>query len=55
MRALQHFVGLADARRGADENLEPAGAIILAPGGFQQGFRRGPLFGIAARLDHTAI
>ena len=55
VRALQHLVGLADAGRGADENLEPAGATVLAPGGFQQGFRRGPLFGIAARLNHTAI
>ena len=45
MRALQHLIGLADAGRGADEDLEPAGAALLAPGCFQQGFRRGALFG----------
>ena len=55
MRALQHLVGLADAGGGADEDLELAGAAFLAPGRFQQGFRRGTLFGIAAGLDHTAI
>jgi hypothetical protein len=26
---------------------------VLAPGCFQQGFRRGTLFGIAARLGHS--
>ena len=51
----QHLVGLADARRGAEEDLELAGAAFLAPGRFQQGFRRGALFGIAAGLDHTVI
>ena len=45
MGALQHLVGLADAGGGADENLEPAGLIVLAPGRFQQGFRRGSLSG----------
>ena len=55
MRALQHLIGLADAGGGADENLEPAGAAVLAPGRFQQGFRRGTLFRIAARLGHAAI
>ena len=55
MRALQHLVGLADAGRGADEDLEPAGAAVLAPGRFQQGFRRGSLFRVAAGLDHAAI
>ena len=55
MRALQHLVGLADAGGGADENLQPAGAAVLAPGCFQQGFRRGALFGIAALLDHLTI
>ena len=54
MRALQHLIGLADAGGGADENLEPAGVAVLAPGCFQQGFRRGALFGIAALLDHYA-
>ena len=52
VRALQHLIGLADAGGGADEDLEPAGAAVLAPGRFQQGFRRGALLGIAARLDH---
>jgi len=42
--ALQHFVGLADARRGADEDLEPARTAVLAPGRFQEGFRRRTLF-----------
>ena len=55
MRALQHLVGLADAGGGADENLQPAGAAVLAPGCFQQGFRRGALFGIAARWTMTGI
>ena len=55
VRALQHLVGLADAGRGADEDLQPAGAAVLAPGRFQQGFRRGSLFGIAALICHTAI
>ena len=55
MRALQHLVGLADAGGGADENLEPAGAVVLAPGGFQQRFRRGSLFGIAALICHEAL
>ena len=53
MRALQHLVGLADAGSGADEDLQPAGAAVLAPRCFQQGFRRGALFGIAALLDHV--
>src|SRR6185369_14325408 len=55
MGALQHLVGLADAGGGADENLEPSGATVLAPGRFQQGFRRGTLFRVAAGLDHAAI
>ena len=54
VRALQHLLGLADAGRGADENFQPAGTAVLAPGCFQQGFRRGTLFGIAAWLDHMA-
>src|SRR5260370_13095333 len=52
LRALQHLIGLADAGRGADEDLEPADATVLAPGCFQQGFRRGTLFRIAALLGH---
>ena len=50
VRALQHLIGLADAGGGADEDLQPAGAAVLAPGCFQQGFRRGSLFGIAALI-----
>ena len=37
---LQHLVGLADARRRADEDLELAGALLLAPGRLKQRFRR---------------
>ena len=44
MRALQHLIGLADAGGGADENLEPAGLIVLSPRGFQQRIRRGSFF-----------
>ena len=55
MGALQHLVGLADAGSGADEDLEPARAAVLAPGRFEEGFRRGTLFRIAAGLDHAAI
>ena len=53
VRALQHLVGLADAGGGADEDLQPAGAAVLAPRRLQQGFRRGALFGIAALLNHS--
>ena len=52
MRALQHFVGLADARGRADENLQPPGFAVLAPRRLQQGFRRRALFGVAAWLLH---
>jgi hypothetical protein len=55
LRALQHFVGLADAGGGADEDLEPAGLIILSPGGFQERIRRGSFFGVAAVICHTAV
>ena len=34
-RLLQHLVGLADAGRGADEDLEPAGAALFPPGRFE--------------------
>ncbi len=55
MRALQHFVGLADAGGGADEDLEPAGLGVLAPCGFQQRIRQGSLFRVAALICHSAI
>ena len=45
MRALQHLVGLADAGGGADEDLEPAGLIVLAPRRLQQRIRRGSFSG----------
>ena len=44
MRALQHLIGLADAGGGADKDLQPAGAVALPPGRFQQRVRRRPLF-----------
>jgi hypothetical protein len=47
LRALQHFIGLADAGSGADKDLQPAGAAALPPGGFQQRIRRRPLFRVA--------
>ena len=55
MRALQHLIGLADAGGGADEDLEPAGLIVLSPGGFQKRIRRGSFFRVAALICHTAI
>ena len=54
VRALQHLVGLADAGGGADKDLQPAGLIVLPPGGFQQRIRRRPLFRIVA-IGHEAI
>jgi hypothetical protein len=50
VRALKHFVGFADARRRADENLQASGGAALASRRLQQGFRRRALFGIAALL-----
>ena len=49
---LQHFVGLADARRGADEDSQLADAPLFAPRRFEQGFRRGSMFGIAPLIRH---
>jgi hypothetical protein len=49
---LQHFVGLADAGRGAYEDSEFANAPLLAVRRFEQGFRRGPMFGIAPLIRH---
>ena len=39
VRLLQHFVGLADAGRGADENSQLADAPLFAARRFEQGFR----------------
>ena len=52
---LQHLVGLADAGRGADENLEPAGRALLPPGGLEQGLRRRSLVGVAPLIRHRQI
>ena len=54
-RTLQHLIGLADARSGADENFQPPGLIALSPGGFQKRIRRGSFFRIAALFCHTTI
>ncbi len=51
-RLLQHLVGLADARRRTDEDLELADAALFAPGRFEQGFRRGSLVRIASLICH---
>src|ERR1700730_1979002 len=55
MRALQHLVGLANARCCADEDLEPTGLIVLSPGGFEKRVRRGSFFKVAALICHMAI
>ena len=49
---LQHLVGLADARRGADEDSELADAPLFAARRFEQGFRRRPMFGVAPLIRH---
>ena len=46
----QHFIGLADARRGAEKDLQAAGLFLL--GLFEQGIRRRPGFGIGFFLSH---
>ena len=51
-RLLQHLVGLADAGRGADENLELADAALFPARSLEQGFRRRPLVRVAARICH---
>ena len=52
-RDLQHLVGLADAGRGAEEDLQPAAPLLFAPGRLEQGVRRGPLIEVAA-ADRTS-
>ena len=54
VRALQHFVGLADAGGGAYKNLQLAERAVLPPGRFQERLRRGTLFGVAALICHAA-
>lgn len=51
-RRLQHFEGLADPWRGADEYLQFSGAPFLAPGCFKQGVGRRPLIGILPTVLH---
>ena len=53
-RALQHLVGLADAGRSADENLQPADAFLLPARCFEQGFRRRSLI-VVTLIRHSAI
>ena len=52
VRLLQHFVGLADAGRGADEDLKLADAPLFAARRFEKRFRGGSMFGIAPLLRH---
>ena len=49
---VQHLVGLAYARCGADEYSELADAAFFAARRFEQGFRRGPMFGSALIRHH---
>src|SRR5262249_49340964 len=51
-RLLQHFVGLADAGRGADEDLEASGLTLFAPRGLEQGLRRRSLVRVAPLIRH---
>src|SRR5690242_6930986 len=50
---LQHLIGLADAGRGAHENLEFTVAAFLASRRFEQGFRRRTLAGLALLIRHS--
>ena len=52
---LQHFVGLADAGRGTDEDLEPAGSMLFAPRGLEQGLRRRSLVRVAPLIRHRDV
>jgi hypothetical protein len=51
-RLLQHLVSLADAGRGADEDLESAGSAFFPPGSLEQGLRRGSLVRVAPLIRH---
>ena len=53
-RRLQHFVGLADAGSGADEDAQLADAALLSPGRFQQGVGRRSPVGIVSFFRHRA-
>jgi hypothetical protein len=52
MRLLQHLVGLADARRGADKDSELADPAFFAARRLEQSFWRGPMFGVAPLVRH---
>src|SRR5664279_4219343 len=49
---LQHFVGLADARRRTHEDLELTDATLFPPGRLKQGFRRGSSIKVATLVCH---
>ena len=51
---LEHLIGFTDARRGAHEDLELAGAAFLSPCSFEQGIRRGSLVLITTLICHEA-
>jgi hypothetical protein len=49
---LEHFVGLADAGSGADENLQLSDASVLTPGGLQERLRGRALIAIEVLFRH---
>ncbi len=55
LAVLQHLVGLADARRSADEDPELADALVLSPGGLEQGLRRGAHIKRGLLLRHESL
>jgi hypothetical protein len=52
---LQHRVSLADAGRGADENLELSGTALFPAGSLEQGIRRRSLFRVAPLICHQVV
>ena len=52
VRLLQHFVGLADAGRGADEDTQLTDAPFFAARRFKKRIRGGPMFGFAPLIRH---
>jgi len=55
MRLFQHFIGLADARCGADKDAQLADTPFFAARRLKERFRRGPMFGIVALLRHPDL
>src|SRR4029079_18659951 len=51
---LQHFVGFADTRRGAHEDLQLAETSLFTAGGLKQGIRRGALVRLTPLVGHGA-